>query len=833
MAGYETRQGGRQTFASAPVAPTQSRPSFTGASAGARVVGGESIGGLVGGEITTPGPIGGELGEFFGAIMEPHIQRRQQEGYLKGAIAQMGAKAGEEIRASNGGFSKIFGPTSYEAGAIFYGANKAVADFGNEIMADMDTFQQMKPDDFSMVLADKMEALTTGDRFTDQATQAAIFENLGPLVETHTKRRYVWQQNETKSRWLGNLGSQSDLLQAGAVNLASLTDPSDGESSALSQLADNFGAAGVKPADMDDATYKGAIYDFLRGAAQKGNGYAVQMMMSRGFGDVLDEDDRQKLEDQIAKYGNRAAGEAMQQPELVAMMQKLRVMESIGFKDASGIFRRASAVEMSEAMEAINQTVRRKTGFDIDIFDWKEVDGTVKSALAATKAAYDRAESRRWQIEDREDAQAHQAAEREAEEAKTTAQIGAMYGTGDIKVAIASKIGTSADYDLLSMQDYNAGNFAPLVRNYRVGSYVPKLVSDAMQHKLRQSLGDQYTDATKMAYEEWKQMYKAHPAAAAAFYGPTHPMLLAFDNLQTSLGPNLAYQRAFKNPARFTEAAIAPAQRKEAEAAINSAISSEEPWKWAFTNTPIFAKRYGLNAHSKRVYAAVLSSQVAIASQNTNLSGKILTAQAVEQAEKNGRLERYGALVIQNKPNTKPLRELLHLKTEDADAVVMGLVDKKLRAAVIHDGGSGYAGVNGPGAYGDEVQVERMMDDSGKPMLFVQSTVDDAAHPSSAFISWQELWDATQKHIAGKIAKVPVKAPITSATLRKAIADNKARVAARDVRPGTRIDILEEGIDAAAAVGGAVVDGVTHVATGISNRVNASARKRAARRNKH
>jgi len=734
VSGFETRQGGRQTFASATAAPAQSRATSSGASAGAQVVGGDSVGGVVGGEITTPGPSGAGLGEFFGRIMEPHIQRRQQEEFLRGAVDQMSRKAGDEIKASNGAFSTIFGPTSYEAGAIFYGANKAVHDFGTETMQDMDTYKRMPPAEFTKVLADKMQSLQTGDRFTDQATQAAVFESLGPLVETHTKARYVWQQSESKKAFLGNLDSSAGFLQAGAVSLAKLTDPSDAESTALAQLADNFGGAGVKPADMDDATYKSAIYDFMRGAAQKGNGYAVQLMMNRGFGNVLDEDDRQKLEDQITKYGNRAAGQAMSDPAISAMMQSLRVEEMKGT---------LAPAQMADRMEAINQAVKRATGFDVEIFDYKDKDGTIKSTLASAKAAYERAESRQWQIEDREDQQAHEIEVKKQEEAKDIAQIGAMYATGDIKTALAMSIGKSSDYELLSQKDYNAGNFTPLIRNYRVGGYVPKLVSDAMQNKVGQSLGDQYTDATGMAYGEWKKMYTAHPAAAAAFFGKYHPMMLNFDNLQGSLGNNLAYQRAFTNPARYSGAQMNPRQRKEATSAITAAVDGEEPWKWAFTDTQMPFQRTGLNAHSKRVMSNVLWDQNTIASQNSNLSMATITAQSTEQAVKNGRLERYGALMIQNAPNTRPLSELLHLKTQDADDVIMGIVDRKLKAAGVSSG-----------AYGDEVVVERMKDDDGTPVLFVQSFSDDPAHPTSAIVPWKELWGAAQTHIAGRVAKV-------------------------------------------------------------------------------
>ena len=729
MAGYETRQGGRQTFATAPVAPAQSRASFSGESAGARVIGGESQGGVVGADITTPGPIGGELGEFFGRIMEPYIQRRQKEGYLKGAVAQMGAAAGEEIRASNGGFSKIFGPTSYESGAIFYSANRAVADLGNELMGDMDELQRMKPSEFAKVIADKVEGLQTGDSFTDQATQAAMFENLGPWVQAHSKANYVWQQKESRKSWADNMNSQSDLLQGGSVTLAKLSDPSDGESTALAQLGDNFAAAAMKPADMDETTYKEAVSDFIRGAAQKGNGHAIKLLMDRGFASVLDEDERQELKDQVLRYGNRATGEAMQDPAIMKMVNDLRVKETLG---------EYTAEEVSASMEAINQAVRRKTGFDIDIFDWKDVDGSVRSTVAAAKAAYDRGESRRWQIEDREDAKAYAASLK----AQAVAQIGTMYGSGDIKVALAAKIGTTADYDLLSMQDYNAGNFAPLVRNYRVGSFVSRLVSDQMQNKVGQSLGEQYTDATKMAHAEWKVMYTTHPAAAAAYYGKYHPMMLNFDNLQGSLGPNLAYQRAFKNPARYSGMQMNPAQRKEATRAITAAVSSEDPWKWVFTDTQLPFQRRGLNAHSQRIMKDVLWDQNTIASQNSSLSMDIITAQSTEQMVRNGRLERYGPLMIQNAPNTKPLGELLHLKTEDADAVVMGIIDAKLKTAGVKSG-----------VYGDEVAVERFKDDKGRPLLFVQSFSDDPAHPTSAYVSWQELWDGKQKHIANRIAK--------------------------------------------------------------------------------
>jgi hypothetical protein len=107
----------RQTFTFQGIAPVQDQPSARGSSRGAQVIGGASHGGVVTpGLETNAGPVGAQLGQFFEGLMQPKIQRKQEERFSEGfAAAQSGIALGELSHPDNP-VNKIFGPWGMNKG---------------------------------------------------------------------------------------------------------------------------------------------------------------------------------------------------------------------------------------------------------------------------------------------------------------------------------------------------------------------------------------------------------------------------------------------------------------------------------------------------------------------------------------------------------------------------------------------------------------------------------------------------------------------------------------------------------------------------------------------
>lgn len=76
---------------------------------------------------------------------------------------------------------------------------------------------------------------------------------------------------------------------------------------------------------------------------------------------------------------------------------------------------------------------------------------------------------------------------------------------------------------------------------------------------------------------EGQAMYKANPGMTAQYYGSWHDKMRAFDTLARQLGPQNAFLRAFGNSAMYGTQAIPGRLRKEADEAIASAVSSQQP----------------------------------------------------------------------------------------------------------------------------------------------------------------------------------------------------------------------------------------------------------------
>ncbi len=681
--------------------------------------------------------------------MEPYIVRRQKEVFGKGAMDQMSRQGVDEIRASKGGFTKIFGPTSYEQGAIFYSANRNANDLHNEVINEMPTLRKMPPAEFQKYIADKMQGLETGDPFTDQATQAAIFETLGAVTATHAKANYLWGQEEAKHNWSGNSQSAATLLANGVAALAGLTDPGDEETTALAQLADNFAASAIQPAGMDDAVYKDGMYDLAKGLAQSGNGFAVHVLTSRGLMAILDEDKAQRLDDQITKYGKKAQSDLiLQDPEL---QKRINLLEMHRIDEVH----RPSEVQ-AEAL-ALNAYATRKTGFDMPLFDANDIRAAGKSVIEALHAEDLRTQARNDQLADRLQDRQWDREDKAEEIAAKTAAASAAYTAGRAQRSQLAGIGDDAMYNTLANNDFVSGNYKPLLENFKTDNWVSASVKNTAQAEIRSVAGDgQYSKAVGAAYERWKAVRDVSPSLASAIYGSFDLQLTNYDKL-ISGNPNdpiTAYNAAFLNPSKYRSAQMPVERRKEAGQLLASVVNSEGPWRAVGLTLPF--QRTAMNTTTKKALGDLLWDDFAVRAGNSRLPNNVIASQVLETAVRSGRFERYGALGWTNQSRTIPLSTLLNLQQDEADKVVTSVIDKHMRA-------SGFSS----GASGDNYEITRVKGPDGNLKLYVLGYDDDHPTGTGALIPFSEF----------KRAADSLKKP----TSKRRLVNTTGRVAGEDV----------------------------------------------------
>jgi hypothetical protein len=684
--GYDRRQPTRETFAFEPATPAQARPQLSGQSRGAQVVGGESQGGVVAaGPQTDAAPVAAGLGQFVEEFMRPHVQRRQQEEFFKGFAEAQSGVAVEEIAKSHGGFSKVFGPTSYLQGAEFFTAKAKIDEWTTARYAELDTLKKMPPPEFAKLMARTSQEMLTGDPYANQAIQAGLIEASAPLMNAVSKARYSWQQGEAANAYTQSGDKAAGALQAAAVAQAKLSDPSDEDGSAFVAQGQAFLGSLVKPEGMADETYKKSLYSLFKGSMQSGNFYAVKLMRQAGIDKVFSEDELTKLEDAEHKYGNRVLEQfTADDPEFGKL-----VME---YEQARGDIRAGAQgaktpMQMAQLVGRLNAHVRARTGIDRDVFDAKELRGEVRSLVDLSVSARQRAQDHVWQIEDREDRQQFEREEDERDDREAAASAGVAWSSGDWNAAFAGGV-ERKHFEALALRDFRGGKLDGLARAFRVSHEVSNSVKSDILAGVEGSIDEQYGKNFQTAHTRWQSMYRANPGMTAAYYGEWHEKMRTFDTLSRQLGPASAFTRAFGDSARYSAARLDPAVRKTADTAIKDAVADRQPSWWNPWGGPTF------NDNAVAVMQNVLRERVAMGMQNSDTQPGVLANEALTAALADGSLQVAAGQAWRAAPGSKPFRNQIGLQQDEADDVFDTLVNDRLKRAGFQAGTSGHLDIN-------------------------------------------------------------------------------------------------------------------------------------------
>jgi len=728
--GYDNRQGGRSSFAFEPAKPSQSQSAQASGFRGIQMDGGNTsvAGGIAAAaQFTEAGPSAGSLGGFFTELLAPAIEQRKKEQYVKGMVDQMSAVSGEEIRVNNKNpINQIFGPSAYEEGAIFYSAKDAVNQWQSKTLGDMDNLKRLPPDQLSKVIASSFEAMNTGDKFTDLAVNTALIEASQPVIGAIAKERYSWQQSEALNSKTKADFSAAEALQGAMVSLSKTSGPGDAENLAANAAKNNFLSALVQPAGMADETYRKSLVVLAKRAAQTGNGYAVSMLKNHpGFYNLLSDEEITKLEEAEIKFGNRAQGMAAREfiPQLLALK-------------ADSEFGRISPLEASAKVADINEAIKARTGFDQDLFDYKEITAAGGNVIDALHAGFLRQEARAQQVADMNQRHQWEVEDKEKEATDEAAGVQLAYGMGSVKQAMAKGIGSEGNYNVLAQADFAAGNWSNMVKAFTTDQWVSNLVKDQAQAQIVSSIGQEYSKDFGAGFAKFDALNKVRPAAAMAYYGDQYAPLLNFKRgLTAGLTPAMAFSKAFSDPAQY---AATPKLTKTATDAITNWVKSNRGSTWG---SSLGFGRKDL-ANGGPVLKKVLARQLGVMMQSTDVPAEKLIPGLYEQVKASGAYEDYGRLEWSNKPGTVPLSKYMGVMADEADEIIPSVIDKRLKAA-------GFAA----GANGDNFDIHRVTSD-GKPYLAVIPYDDDTGAGTQVLIPFSEFKQAGDKLRAGRVAKV-------------------------------------------------------------------------------
>ncbi|HKR17046.1 MAG TPA: hypothetical protein VJS46_06680 [Rhizorhapis sp.] len=796
--GYENRQPTRNSFAFNPAAPVQSRERVGGSFRGAQLVGGRSTGGTGGADQFTPAqPMASGLGQFFEQLMAPHVQRRQDEVFWDGFTAQSQRKAGEEIKSRGGIISEIFGPTGYEEGAVFYRANTNVENWANKKLAEVDDLKRLSPEDLSKTIYADYQGLLTDDPLVNQTIQAGMFKAAQPVLDAVYKAQQQWKQQEGKTQQASFIMARAERQQAYLSDERNIPDQAT-----IDQMTADFLDATRKPYGMTDESWHDNIVTVTRRMAQMGYGYGVQAFMKAGLLDTLPPEDQLKLEDGLLRYAGRATAKALGQPAIMEDLGKLKAEEAlvrIGRPVPGG------AAGHMQRLQALNDRIKRVTGFDHDLFDAKEIVQGGMSVVEGIASFEEKRRARLEALDDMETRHRWDTEKDEQEEAEAATAAHAAWATGDVKEALLTGKVKESDFEIIANNALAQGQYDGLARAFGKG-WLSGVVRSKTQAAARNSIGKQYTDGTKRAYEQWQAMRKINPAMTQAYYGPT--LMAQMENFHRqvgTIGPNMAFQQAFNNPFQYSTASWPVAKQREAKAAIKKIVDSRGERGW-------FGR--GLNESAREALTETIWRESAVIAQNSDRLPDDIAIDTGKAVLQDGRFEGYGRLGWRNPEGMSTIGSLIGLQgnPEMADSVVADMIDRRLKAAGFADG-----------AGAERYNIMRLNDEHDHPALYVRAGAGDEAR--TVIIGLADFQKAATDAVAAGIARYS-KPRAPNATMQKVIAQNRANVAARDARPGREIDLLDPVVTA----GKAVAHGVTSVAESITSRVEASAAKRAARK---
>lgn len=711
--GYEVRATGSQSFASAPTAPTQVNSGASAQSRGAQVVGGESIGGVEGGQYSQPGYIASGLGQFFERFMEPSVKRQQGAQFFKGYTEAQSGRALTELTDNGSPLTKIFGPSGFAQGAQFYTSQARVDNWSRDTLADMDNLKKLPPEELSKHLAASSEGLMTGDPYADQQIQAGFLAAQGPVIQTVAKARFAWQQQEATEAVSAAANSSADTLQLIVTANAGLGEKIDAE--AVQLQSQRYLMSMAKPEGLTEENYQKFLYGHLRNSMTKGNFYAVELMRAKGVESVLTEDQQRGLTDAYERYGNRALDGAASQPDIAERLLRLdaRIAQvEIGGENP------ANVNDVIEEYAAINLLLRERTGVAKDFFDADDIRTMGRGVIGARVARFKRDESLRQRIEEREWNAEERRREREEEAADNLAMVGTVWATGKVNDGKANGLSDS-DFDAIAMREFGAGDYGGLQRAFLGSGWTSKLVSNQVQSMTRIGLGDKFTKSAETAYGVWKQMNRANPGMAADYFGEFHFAWSSFDAMQSAGDKDVAYRDAFASAGKYGVASIPPERRKEYDKQIKPVLAAQSFRLWS----PTTWGNEDLNDVSTNIVRQAITDQFARLAEYSPRPVPELVQQALNSALNSGKLERYGPFAwVNTRGGGRPMASLLGMNKRDSGRVISGAVSHMLKKQGVTDMGAVRVERMGDNLIAEHMSPEGLTIQTPIPLPFLQQT---------------------------------------------------------------------------------------------------------------
>lgn len=331
------------------------------------------------------------LPEFINQLAAPALQRHKQQQVWDGFVAAREGMSLDEIDETQPWYTKVFGPTNFEIGAITYTTLDNSAKAEQDIVARMPELRKLPPEAMSRELNAVNQQLMTGNTYADALLQKNFMDRAGPVMDLYTKERVAWQQTELLNQRIGVVNSASGAYQQTMRGFARLGNSTPMEASVVQQQQQALGTlvdAMIPSGTQTDASAKAVMVTGFKTMAANGEWYTINALRKLGVMNHLAADDREELEKFLDTQQTRARTQWESDPANRELLVKTNVLAAAGI----------GGEPLVPYLDQVNNRWKADTGADNNYFDMTKEAGLLTQSTTGHLRAQEAAKQKQWDV---------------------------------------------------------------------------------------------------------------------------------------------------------------------------------------------------------------------------------------------------------------------------------------------------------------------------------------------------------------------------------------------------------------------------------------------------
>lgn len=291
------------------------------------------------------------LFKLGGEVLQPHLERRQAEEYLKGVQAVSQGESLQEIKDQQPWYTKIFGPTASIKGAQQMALVTKQDEFVGGLTDDMTELRKMDSAQFGDEVRRRQLDALTGDATTDSILLTKITEVSGPLYRQHAKEHFKYTQEMMHQSVVDMMSASAKTIRSASLSLRDgVLSEGDYAGYVVNAMANVVPMHGQTP-----ESYWGAVEAVVQDQLAQGNHHFVAAVWDSGLIDQMPIEMRTKL----IPARETAELKHLQKVGMLEYSQRIAEMLTGDMSD----------VDIAKGVLAINADARATHGVEADLLD--------------------------------------------------------------------------------------------------------------------------------------------------------------------------------------------------------------------------------------------------------------------------------------------------------------------------------------------------------------------------------------------------------------------------------------------------------------------------------